>query len=65
MDKAERHNAFPEFYYKDGSPKKKAMLCYDRSYIKELQRYYPNTTAGAPGVCGGLRCPLYPIGCDR
>lgn len=63
MKASERYKEHPDMYFKDGRPKKKFMLCYDRSYIKELQKYYPYITLGAPGVCGGLRCPLYTTGC--
>ena len=64
MTRYERGHAYPELYFKNGKPKKKHMLCYDKSYIRELHRYYPDTKLGSPGVCGGLRCPLYTTGCD-
>lgn len=65
MEQSEKHTQHPDMFYKDGKPKKKFMLCYDREYIKELKKIYPNVAPGGIGVCGGLRCPLYAIGCGK
>ena len=49
-------------YFKSGKPKKKYMLCKDPSYISEVTHI--NGYCSPNWICGGLRCPLYPTGCD-
>lgn len=50
-------------YFKNGKPKKSAMLCHNREYIAEVTRI--NGYCNPDWMCGGSRCPLYATGCDN
>lgn len=49
-------------FFKNGKPKKMYMLCRDASYQSEVRSI--NGYCSFDQMCGGLRCPLYPFGCD-
>ena len=50
-------------YFKNGKPKKSAMLCRNKQYIKEVTKI--NGIYNINWACGGNRCPLYATGCDN
>jgi len=58
--KEQRKNNY--HYFKNGKPKKSAMMCRSREYISELRAingYFVTI------CCAGNRCPLYATGCDN
>lgn len=59
--KEERKNS--SYYFKNGKPKKYAMLCKNKEYIKEITQL--NGIYDINWACGGSNCPLYAAGCDN
>ena len=51
-----------DMYFKSGKPKRKYMLCRSPEYQTEVRSI--NGYVSIDQICGGLRCPLYSIGCD-
>lgn len=60
--KKERRQGNPN-YFKNGKPKKGAMLCRDKSYQARIRLY--NGYFDINWACGGNCCPLYATGCDN
>lgn len=50
-------------YFTNGKPKKSAMLCRNKEYIKEVTKI--NGFYNINWACGGNRCSLYASGCDN
>lgn len=50
-------------YFKNGKPKRSAMLCRNKQYVSEVTKI--NGVYNISWACGGNRCPLYATGCDN
>lgn len=62
MEKIDRAKKYPQYYFKNGHPKKAAMTCKSKAYIREIKANYGDQYNPA-WVCAGSSCPLYALGC--